>query len=139
MMGKEKEKIASVISTFLQKREEISFAYIFGSFAEKTPIAFRDIDIGVFVEPRAIEKNKAFDYESGLAIQLARLLAFPADRVDVKVLNLTSPIFQNHVFSRGTLLFAKNPGLLDNLIEETSQEAVANHEFSKQSLVELLR
>ncbi|MEW5908127.1 MAG: nucleotidyltransferase domain-containing protein [Patescibacteria group bacterium] len=135
---KEKEKIIQKISLFLEKEKEISFAYLFGSFLEEKPVTFRDIDIGVFLDPLLVTKDASFDYETNLAIQLSKLISFPADHLDIKVLNFTSKIFQNNIFSHGLLLFAKNSDLLTSFIEETSSEAIINYEFSKQSLLELL-
>lgn len=135
---KEKERIIQKISLFLQEQKEVSFAFIFGSFLEEKPIAFRDIDIGIFLKPLTIEEDQVFDYETNLAIQLSKLISFPADRLDIKVLNFTSKMFQNSIFSRGFLLFARDLNLLTSLIEESSSEAIINYEFSKQSLLELL-
>lgn len=138
MPQRQKKKIIQKISLFLQKQKEISFAYLFGSFLEKNSVTFRDIDIGIFLEPLRVDQDKIFDYETHLAIQLSKPIPFPADRLDIKVLNFTSKTFQNNIFSRGLLLFAKDADLLASLIEETSYEAMLNYEFSKQSLIELL-
>lgn len=135
---KEKERIIQKISLFLQKQKEISFAFIFGSFLEEEPITFRDIDIGIFLKPLTIDQDKTFDYETNLVIQLSKLISFPADRLDIRILNFTSKMFQNSIFSRGFLLFARDLNLLTSLIEESSSEAIINYEFSKQSLLELL-
>lgn len=135
---KEKERIIQKSSLFLQKQKEISFAFIFGSFLEEKPVTFRDIDIGIFLKPLTIDQDKTFDYETSLAIQLSKLISFPADRLDIRILNFTSKMFQNSIFSRGFLLFARDLNLLTSLIEESSSEAIINYEFSKQSLLELL-
>ena len=134
----QKIKIMKKISLFLKKQKEISFAYLFGSFLEKEPVTFRDIDIGIFLKPLVVDRDKTFDYETDLAIQLSKLISFPADHIDVKVLNNASNKFQNNIFSHGLFLFAKDINLLTSLIEETSYEAIINYEFSKQSLAELL-
>ncbi len=134
----EKGQIVDAIADFLKKQKEISFVYFYGSFLEKEPIGFRDIDIAIYLNPLRIKKNESFDYESHLAIELSRVLLFPADLIDIKILNFASKIFQNNVFSRGRLIFARDLDLLVNLIEESSQEAVDNYEFCKQSLFELI-
>lgn len=138
LLEKEKIKITKKTSSFLKKKKEISFAFIFGSFLEKREISFRDIDIGIFLEPLIVKKENIFNYETNLAIKISKLISFPTDLIDIKVLNFTSKIFQNNVFSRGLLLFAKNPDLLTSLIEEASRESIINYEVSKQSLLELL-
>lgn len=134
----EKNILTQKISQFLEKREEISFAYIFGSFLEPENISFRDIDVAVFLSEPTIKKEKIFNYETNLSIELGKFINFSFDKIDIKVFNFAPVSFQNNVFSRGNLLFAKNNNLLASLIEKTSQEAVANYDFSMQSFKELI-
>jgi len=133
-----KKEVIQKVSSFLEEKKEISFAYIFGSFLEENPITFRDIDIGIFLEPLAVRKEEIFDYESNLAVQLSKIISLPVEVIDIKVLNFTSKKFQNCIFSRGLLLFAKDLDFLCSLIEETSHESIINYEFSKESLIELM-
>lgn len=135
---KEKKEIKRRVSLFLKKQKEISFAYFFGSFLEKKPIGFRDIDIGIFLNPLTIKESQPFDYENNLAIQLSKLICFPADHLDIKILNFAPKSLQNNIFSRGELIFAQDLDLLSSIIEDISREAIANYEFSKQSLYELI-
>ena len=134
----EKEEMTDKIRQFLEKREEISFAYIFGSFLEPEHISFRDIDVAVFLSKPTIKKEEVFNYETKLSIELGQFINFSFDKIDIKVLNFAPESFQNNIFSRGNLLFAKNSNLLVLLIEKTSQEAVANYNFSMQSFKELI-
>lgn len=135
---KEKREVKEKIASFLKKQKEISFAFIFGSFLEKEPIGFRDIDIAIFLNPSKISEKESFDYETELACQIGKLISFPADKIDIKILNFAPTSFQNNVFSRGELLFARDSDFLTSLIEEVSSKAVANYEISKQSLFELI-
>jgi hypothetical protein len=73
-----------------------------------------------------------------LAVQLSKIISLPVEVIDIKVLNFTSKKFQNCIFSRGLLLFAKDLDFLCSLIEETSHESIINYEFSKESLIELM-
>lgn len=45
----EKQRIISHVTELLDNRAEVIFAYIFGSFADKDAMFFRDIDIGVYI------------------------------------------------------------------------------------------
>lgn len=135
---KEKKEIKRKITLFLKKQKEISFAYFFGSFLEKEPIGFRDIDIGIFLNPLTVSESESFNYETKLALQISKLICFPADHLDIKILNFTPRVFQNSIFSRGELIFARDLDLLISVIEDISREAIANYEFSKQSLYELI-
>ena len=133
----EKNKITEKIITTLKDRGEVSFAYLFGSFIDDVGIPFRDIDIGIFLQPEIVSPQDSFDYENKLAEDLSKKFSFPVDRLDIKILNFTSVNFQNSVYSRGKLLFAKDKEFFANIVENTSLEAVHNYDFVQQSLREL--
>ena len=135
---KRKKEIITKISKFLKDKKNISFAYIFGSFNEKGNFPFRDIDVAVYLKPLTLKKEEVFDYETDLAIELSKIIKFPADRIDIKVLNFTSLLFQSSIFSKGLLLFFKDEEFLVRLIEKASMESVLNYEFIKRSLLELV-
>lgn len=135
---KRKREIIRKTSMFLLARDNISFAYIFGSFGEKGNLPFRDIDIAIYLEPLTLKQNKAFDYETNLALELSRLIKLPADKIDIKILNFTPSSFQSNVFATGLLLFFRNEKLLTELIEKKSFESISNYEFIKESLLELV-
>lgn len=135
---REKNDLSEKIILTLKNREEICFAYLFGSFINKEVVSFRDIDIGIFLRPEIIPQEKGFDYENKLAAELAKLLSFPADRLDIKILNFTSINFQNAVYSRGKLLFTRDNEFFANIIESVSLEAMCNYDFVQRSLRELV-
>ncbi len=78
----EKEKVKEIITDILEKREEILFSYIHGSFLENE---FRDIDIAVYVGD-----NKRFlRYELNLEREIEDVVGFPVDvRVFYVILSL---------------------------------------------------
>ena len=76
MTKQEKEETTTKIRQFLEKREEISFSYIFGSFLEPENISFRDIDVAVFLVKPAIEKEKVFNYETNLSVEFGKFINF---------------------------------------------------------------
>jgi predicted nucleotidyltransferase len=100
---KEKKEVKRKITLFFKKQREVSFAYFFGSFLEKAPLGFRDIDIGIFLHPLTISELESFDYETGLALKISKLICFPADRLDIKILNFSPITLQSNIFSRGSL------------------------------------
>lgn len=131
----EREKKIKQIKDTLQQREEILFAYVFGSYPED-PV-FRDIDVGVYLEKEAFRKHKdSYDYSFELASQLEEKIG-SSPLVDVRVLNQASFQFLNSVFSRGRLILCRDEELLSNLIEKNSHRYLANAYFSEQSLREL--
>jgi len=79
-----KEGIRKKIEKIIQAREEILFAYLFGSFIEEKK--FNDIDLGIYLNENIKRENSTF-YEIELSNQLEEILNIP---VDIIRLNSTS-------------------------------------------------
>lgn len=87
------EKVQSVLNT----REEIIFAYLFGSFTEE--VSFRDIDIAVYCDEEHPRLRNLF-YDIELARELESVLGIP---VDLVILN-HAPDYIVYRASRGILI-----------------------------------
>jgi len=96
----QREKIGERMAGFLQKRPEIVFAYLHGSFLKGD---FRDIDVAVYLTE--ISKKEALEYELNLESELTKLTGFCTD---VRVLNYAPLCFKFSVIRNGTLLFSKD-------------------------------
>ncbi len=118
----------------LTARTEIRFASLHGSFNDPH-LGFRDIDIGVWVNPAQVPKHKILNYEFKLDTVLERLVHYP---VDVKVLNYTSIGFK-HAVSGGLLLTAKDIEEWYDFRERTWNEYLDFVPFLRQSLFDLGR
>jgi len=94
----EREKIKKEISRLIERREEIIFSYIHGSFLEGD---FRDVDVAVYLK----DEEKALQYEIKLEREIEDIIGFPAD---VRVLNHAPLSFRFNVVKNGFLLFSKN-------------------------------
>ncbi len=108
---KEKQKIEIVIREILKKREEIVFAYIFGSFLDN--LFFRDIDIGIYL--KNIAKKEAFNYEIELGYEIESKIKIP---VDLRIINFAPLYFQFHIL-QGKILFIKDEELWANFLDLT--------------------
>ena len=87
------------IKLFLENREEIQFAYLFGSFVDEDEENFRDIDLGIFIDETAeITKDKFYEME--LSTLLEDIVKFP---VDIVILNRAAPAIVFNA-SKGKLL-----------------------------------
>ncbi len=76
-----KEIFINNIQIFLEKRGEIQFAYLFGSFLDgKT---FRDIDLAIYIDKDYLNTQDKF-YEIELSTQLEHIVKIP---VDIIILN----------------------------------------------------
>ena len=98
----------------LKKEDQISFAYLYGSFAEELP--FHDIDVGVYAE--GIGEQETTSYAIRLSERMSSILGLP---VDVRVLNFAPVTFLYHVF-RGELIHEKNELLRSQVMERTIQK-----------------
>lgn len=131
-----RKMIIEGIKKALQKREEIVFAYAYGSFLEDP--CFRDIDIGVYLKPKAFAKERnSYNYNFELAAEIEKEIGYHF-LLDVRILNEAPFNFLNNVFSRGKLLLCRNEDFLTDLIEKTSQQYIIYRPYAEQYLRERL-
>ncbi len=112
-----RQEIENRLADFLARRKEILFAYVFGSFTEPG-VPFRDVDVGVFIQPSAAKELNQLAYEANLGLELSHEIG---TEVDVHVINNASVGFAHSVL-RGRKLFSRDDLFLSNYIERISQE-----------------
>ncbi|MBU1680169.1 MAG: nucleotidyltransferase domain-containing protein [Bacteroidetes bacterium] len=99
---KHKEKI---IAEYLFAKDEVLFAYIFGSFVDKDN--YHDIDIAVYLKDD-FDKNDfkkfPYGYESGAIADLNLLVR---SDVDFVVMNCAEILIQKRIIDRGIRIFSK--------------------------------
>lgn len=95
---KERNGLIREISEVLDRRKEILFAYIYGSFLEEA--FFRDIDIAIYAGNS--ERKTFFDYEEGLEMELKKHLSTRIP-VEVRLINRSPISFKYHVL-KGRLI-----------------------------------
>ncbi|MFH1127768.1 MAG: nucleotidyltransferase domain-containing protein [archaeon] len=115
----EKEKVKEIITDILEKREEILFSYIHGSFIEND---FRDIDIAVYLK----NKKRFLKYELNLEREIEDVVGYPAD---VRVLNQSPLSFRFNVIKNGILLFSNDENIRCDF---ESLGIVEHHDFDYQ-------
>ena len=98
----------------LRDHDEITFAYLYGSFAGNLP--FHDIDLGIYTI--GIKDEESTSYGLALSQELSKKVRVP---VDVRVLNFAPVLFVYHVI-RGNLIFDRNEALRVPVIERTVQK-----------------
>lgn len=96
----ERLKIIERLADFTRNRQEVSFAYVYGSFAEEMP--FHDIDMGVYVAGIKAEDSTMYAIEMAQAISREERIP-----VDVRVLNHAPLLFLYHVI-KGRLIFERD-------------------------------
>ena len=112
----EKTRVLQALAGELNKREDILFAYAYGSFAEENDLPVHDIDVGVYVA--AIEQRGATPYALELGALLSKISPVPAH---VVVVNHAPIPFLYQVIS-GTVVFSRN---------EEVRSRVAEHAISR--------
>lgn len=96
-MKRSREDIIAALRETLERRDEILFAYVFGSFVEESK--FRDLDVGVFVtDPAPVAEN--FTYTIRLSLELEKRTGYPVDAI----LMNSAPDHLIHSISKGMLV-----------------------------------
>jgi uncharacterized protein len=108
-----KEKLIERLRDFLQSRDEVVFAYVFGSFLEEE--TFHDIDVGVYLSE--IPQEQSTQYGLVLSQTLSSGLRVP---VDTRVLNFAPASFLYHVI-RGKLILERDEEVAAKFTEQTIQ------------------
>jgi predicted nucleotidyltransferase len=94
------------ISEFLQSKDEIIFAYIFGSFIKNQN--YHDIDIAVYLN-KYFNKNDLKKFPYGYeSILISELTLLAREKIDFIVMNNADITLQQRIINKGTLLFSKD-------------------------------
>jgi predicted nucleotidyltransferase len=87
------------------KKQNVVFAYLFGSQAKGTAGRLSDTDVAVFFDDR-IPRNEHFDARLEVLGELTDLLK--TDNIDVAVLNDAPPLLAHRILKEGVLIFSDN-------------------------------
>lgn len=103
-MSIEKAQIVNVIQHVLAEKEEILFAYIFGSFVDRE--VFRDIDVALYLQdPRRMDVLR---FELALEEELQKRVHLPCD---VRAINDAPLGFVYHVLAKKILVLDRDTEL----------------------------
>lgn len=112
----EKNKIVVQLRAQLDSKEEIVFAYLYGSFLTGQP--FKDIDMAIYVDSQKISGERALGYELDLSGCTEYEIGYP---IDIKILNYAPLSFQMRVLKTGHVL-KDQPHFRTLYIEEVSSK-----------------
>lgn len=99
----QKEDTLRRIASDLNGHEEITVAYVFGSF--NNPVCFSDIDIALLTDEKITD---SLNYELELEIELEDAVKYP---VDVRVINNAPLAFCQNVIRHGRIILQRDPNL----------------------------
>jgi predicted nucleotidyltransferase len=97
------EDIISVTSEYLVGRDDITFAYLFGSYAKEKQTHLSDIDIAVYMK----DDNHVFEKKLQILSDLTTKLA--TDDIDLVILNKAPISLLTKILANKTILIDKDP------------------------------
>ncbi|ACI19832.1 type VII toxin-antitoxin system MntA family adenylyltransferase antitoxin [Dictyoglomus thermophilum] len=119
-----KEKIIEIIKEELEKRENILFAYIFGSFVDSEK--YNDIDIAIYVSD--FNREKVLDMEFELERILEDKLKIP---FDVRIINEAPLGFVYNVLKNKIIVLDR-----DSLLRSDFESLIFRKYFDYQHLID---
>jgi len=122
-----------ILQDYFQNREEIAFAFLFGSRSKALDRTKSDFDIGIYFQPenpREIEFEEIQHYPSTEKIW-ADLELLLKQEVDLVVLNRTSASMAAEVITKGTPIIIKNRDVFLKFLLVVTSWAIDHREFVK--------
>lgn len=104
----------------LEAREEVLFAYLFGSRASGRTHLHSDVDVAVYIEPRSLDRLDRAAPWGYLAEVSGRLMeALETDDLNVVILNHAPPLLADRVARNGHLLLSRDESRRQRWIVDT--------------------
>ena len=119
-----KNIIVEKLTRCLSEKQEILFAYLLGTFLTRTD--FKDIDVGIYLDPQKIPGTDTLGYELELAVEMEDRIK-PGEifkryiPIDIKVID-DAPVTFRYSVSRGKMLFSKDENAREEFLCRTWQE-----------------
>lgn len=125
-----RDNLIKILSAYFKERNDIAFAYLFGSVAKGTSHNESDIDIGVYFTP----SNNALEYESTTEYPnedtiWSEIENLTKKQTDLVVLNRAPATLFDGVFRTGILLYDNGSGLQTRLFLAISDAAEEFRDF----------
>ena len=118
------EKVLESLKTYFEGRDDIAFAFLFGSAARGRVRREGDVDIAVYFKTeREVEWeafNRTYKGENRIALDLERLLK---KEVDLVVLNRARAVIADEIIRKGKRLIIKDRGIFLDFLCIVSDEA----------------
>lgn len=132
MNEQERASLADALAKYLRDDNNISFAYLYGSFKDyDEAVGFRDIDIAIYVSAG----KDALDYVLEKSAALSHKYNLPIECVPF---NSAPLFFKYRVFREGTLLFCKDENMMTDMMEKTVTDALDFMPLRQEAMRELV-
>ena len=118
MGTQERAALIASLTGCLKDDDNISFAYLFGSFKDyDDAVGFQDIDIAVYIAGA----SDALDYALGLSVEWSFKHNLSIQCIPLNI----APLFLKYrIFKDGFILFYKDENLMTDIMEETAINAL---------------
>lgn len=103
----DKNVIIPKLKEFLLLKDNIVFAYLFGSYAENKATRGSDIDIGIYLIGVAVDDF--FRYKLRYKHELEEILK---TSVDLIIMNTAPPLLNHEIFKNGIIIKNNAPSIL---------------------------
>jgi len=126
----DRDNLTERLREYFKRRNDISFAYLFGSVAKGTSHNESDVDIGVYFKPEtnALEYEAAVEYDGEDALW-SDIEHITKRQTDMVVLNRAPATLFDGVFRTGILLYEDGSGLRTRLFLAITDAAEEFREF----------
>jgi len=118
------QKMLESLKTYFEGRDDIAFAFLFGSAARGRVRREGDVDIAVYFKPeKEVEWeafNRSYEGENRIALDLEKLLK---KEVDLVVLNRARAVIADEIIRKGKRLIIKDRGIFLDFLCIVSDEA----------------
>ena len=118
------KKLLQSLKNYFERRDDISFAFLFGSAARGRVRREGDVDIALYFEPENELEweafNKTYEGENRIALDLERLLK---KEVDLVVLNRARAVVADEIIRKGNPFVIKDRGTFLDFLCIISDEA----------------
>ncbi len=128
----DRQRVRDTLARVLGDHPQVVVAFLFGSFLDQP--RFRDIDVGILVDPRQVPESDAWSFASQLATDLELAIRYP---VDLVILNYAS-IAVRYYASLGEVLVCKDAETRYLFLERAWDEYLDFEPFLRASLRDLL-
>lgn len=126
----DRDNLTERLREYFKRRNDISFAYLFGSVAKGTSHNESDVDIGVYFKPKtnALEYEAAVEYDGEDALW-SDIEHITKRQTDMVVLNRAPATLFDGVFRTGILLYEDGSGLRTRLFLAITDAAEEFRDF----------
>ena len=111
--------IISKLKDILSKRDEIMFAYLFGSLSKGKETELSDVDVAIYINQNKLPPSSIFGYKADMISELEKNLDYD---IDLVILNEASLLLSFNIIKNGELIFCNSEKEKVNFHFETQRD-----------------